>query len=373
MNRPTLHFTPKKNWTNDPNGLIWLDGEYHLFFQHNPYGNMWGNMSWGHAVSEDLINWHELPVAIEGTADVGIFSGSAIYDSENTAGFGKALIAIYTSAKITAPENQSQHIAYSLDKGRTFTRYEGNPILDLKSDNFRDPKVFRHHDRWIMIVVLSKEQKALIYSSSNLKDWEYQSEFHRPDSTGSVWECPDLFPLEYQGKTHWIFILSVNPGGINNLSGTKYWIGNFDGKEFTTSSEPQWLDWGRDNYAGITYNDEPRGRRILIGWMNHWRPDMSVASEWNGSMTIPRELSLVEREGILEIVQKPLVSGVLVEENDADIFYDAKSQEISVYGYKAPYVTNSPVQLLEIRDFGSVEVFTKDGTRAITMAGPEIK
>jgi levanase/fructan beta-fructosidase len=297
--RPRIHFTPKKNWINDPNGLLWHDGEYHLYFQHNPYGNLWGNMSWGHAVSKDLISWEELPVAIEGNSEVGIFSGSAIFDATNSAGFGEAIIAIYTSAE---KEHQSQYLAYSLDKGRTFTRYEGNPILDLGMKDFRDPKVFRYNNEWRMVVVKSKEHSAAIYSSKNLKEWVHLSDFHHDEKEDVVWECPDLFRLEFHGKRHWVMIISVNPGGINNLSGTKYFIGEFDGTTFTATQDAQWLDWGRDNYAGVTYNDEPHGERIFIGWMKHWYTDsqeMVVDTPWNGSMTIPRKLSLVERDSPL--------------------------------------------------------------------------
>ena len=370
MQRPSLHFTPQKNWMNDPNGLLWHDGEYHLFFQHNPYGNLWGNMSWGHAVSPDLITWTELPVAIEGNSEVGIFSGSAVFDAENTAGFGEAIIAIYTSA---SKEIQSQHIAYSLDKGRTFTRYEGNPVLDENMSEFRDPKVFKYGNEWRMVVVKAKEHKASIYSSANLKNWKHLSDFYYKDIDEAVWECPDLFPLECDGKTYWIMLISVNPGGINGMSGTKYFVGDFDGSVFTASQGPVWLDWGRDNYAGITYNDEPRGKRIFIGWMNHWlkdNRDMVVETPWNGAMTIPRELSLVEKDGLIQLVQTPFLATEAVSKDDPYISYDAKEQLIRVGEYTAPYKGDPKLRVL--RDRGSVEVFSEDGTISITMAGKDV-
>lgn len=327
-------------------------------------------MSWGHAVSPDLLTWNELPVAIEGNNEVGIFSGSAVFDSENTAGFGKAIVAIYTSA---TSEIQSQHIAFSLDKGRTFTRYEGNPVLDENMSEFRDPKVFRFNNEWRMVVVKAKEHKAAIYSSKNLKKWKHESDFYYPDKEIAVWECPDLFPLEVGGKTMWVMIISVNPGGINDLSGTRYFVGDFDGKIFTTHQEPQWLDWGRDNYAGITFNDEPQGRRIFIGWMNHWlkdNRDMVVDTSWNGSMTVPRELSLTEKDGAIKLVQTPLVETEVVSPTDPYISFDQSEQLIRVGDYTAPY--EGDPQLRVLRDHGSVEVFTGDGTVAITMAGKDL-
>ena len=355
---------------NDPNGLLWYEGEYHLFYQHNPYGNLWGYMSWGHAVSKDMLNWEELPVAIEGTPEAGIFSGSAVFDSENTAGFGKAIIAIYTTA---TRDIQSQHIAYSLDKGRTFTRYEGNPVLDENMLEFRDPKVFKYNNEWRMVVVKAKEHKAAIYSSQNLKQWSHESDFHYEEAEDVVWECPDLFPLKVDGKAYWVMIISVNPGAMKNGSGTKYFVGDFDGKVFTASQDPQWLDWGRDNYAGVTYNDEPRGKRIFIGWMNHWlkdNRDMAVDTPWNGAMTVPRELTLTKKDGSIHLVQTPLVGTEPVDESDPYISYDKSSQMIRVGEYSAPFAGDPKLRVL--RDHGSVEVFSEDGTISITMAGTDI-
>jgi sucrose-6-phosphate hydrolase SacC (GH32 family) len=368
--RPQIHFTPKKNWINDPNGLLWHDGEYHLYFQHNPHGNLWGNMSWGHAVSTDLITWEELPVAIEGNSEVGIFSGSAVFDSENTSGFGQAIVAIYTSA---TKDVQAQHIAYSLDKGRTFTRYEGNPVLDENLLEFRDPKVFKFNNEWRMVVVKAKEHKAAIYSSANLKVWKHESDFHYADSYEAVWECPDLFSLEVDGETFWVMLISVNPVAHKGGSGTKYFVGDFDGKVFTSLQDPQWLDWGRENYAGVTYNDEPRGKRIFIGWMNHWLKDnreMAVDTPWNGAMTIPRELSLVKKDGLFKLAQTPIVETEVVAADDPYIFYDAFSHLIRVGDYTAPYVGDPKLRVL--RDHGSVEVFSEDGTISITMSGKDV-
>lgn len=236
--RPQFHYSPARNWVNDPNGLVYYKGEYHLFYQHNPLGNDWGNMSWGHAVSKDLVHWTELPVAIPFTPDEGVFSGSVVIDEQNTSGLGKpgrpAMVAIYTSAR---NGNQSQALAYSLDAGRTFTRYEGNPVLDIGSGEFRDPKVFWHaaQKKWVMVVAKSTEHKIAIYSSKNLREWNHESDFGPLNATGGVWECPDLFPLPTgRGKQQkWVMIVNLNPGGPQGGSAAQYFVGDFDGTTFT--------------------------------------------------------------------------------------------------------------------------------------------
>ena len=279
--RPVSHFTPAKNWMNDPNGLVWHKGEYHLFFQYNPFGTQWGHMSWGHAVSKDLLHWEELPVAIPEGEEGMIFSGSAV-------SVGDELIAIYTLHNV---KNQSQCIATSKDNGRTFVKYEANPVLDLGLEHFRDPKVFRYEDRWIMAVVKAEERLACFYSSHDLKNWKFESEFGNVGAIGGQWECPDLFPLTIDGEEVWVLIISLNPGGIKNTSGTQYFIGDFDGSTFTprySTDEPRWFDYGSHNYAGVTFNNEPNNKRIFIGWLNSWQLQNEVQTSWTGSMTIPR-------------------------------------------------------------------------------------
>ena len=316
--RPQFHFTPKKNWMNDPNGLIFLDGEYHLFFQHNPFGLMWGHMSWGHAVSKDMLHWKELPVAIPEGEDEAIFSGSAVYDKNNTSGLGTKenppLVAIYT-AHSDARKIQSQSIAFSLDKGRTFTKYSKNPVLDLNLANFRDPKVFWDEVRgnWVMVVVKASEKKVAIYTSANLISWKHESDFGPLAAQGGDWECPDLVELPIDGdksKKSWVMIVSLNPGGIEGGSGTQYFVGNFDGKSFTPSQsyeKPQWLDYGKDNYAGVTFSNMPDSRTVLIGWMNSWHYAGSLPkTEWTGAMTIPRELTLTKMSNGLSLVSNPI-------------------------------------------------------------------
>src|SRR5215218_5699337 len=240
--RPQFHFTPAENWMNDPNGLVYYKGEYHLFYQHNPFGNTWGHMSWGHAVSRDLVHWKHLPVAIPEEGDEMIFSGSAVVDHRNTSGFGTRdnppMVAIYTSAR---PGSQAQSLAYSTDRGRTWTKYAGNPVLDIGSGEFRDPKVFWYapEHKWVMAVSKALEHRIALYSSPDLKHWTHMSDFGPANATGGVWECPDLFPLAVDGKrnkTKWVMIVNLNPGGIAGGSAAQYFVGDFDGKRFTADN-----------------------------------------------------------------------------------------------------------------------------------------
>ncbi|MFE2985001.1 GH32 C-terminal domain-containing protein [Streptomyces sp. NPDC059262] len=243
--RPQFHYTPQKNWMNDPNGLVYYKGEYHLFYQYNPNGNSWGNMSWGHAVSKDLAHWKELPLALSHDDKEMVFSGSAVVDWNNTTGFGTKtnppMVAIYTSLD-KSTGTQAQSIAYSTDRGRTWAKYQGNPVLDIGSKDFRDPKVqwYAPTKSWLMTVSLSAEHKVRFYSSKNLKDWQPLSEFGPAGATGGVWECPDLFPLPVDGdkkKIKWVLVVNINPGGITGGSGAQYFVGNFDGTKFTADDK----------------------------------------------------------------------------------------------------------------------------------------
>ena len=239
--RPQFHFTPEKNWMNDPNGLVYYKGEYHLFYQYNPNGNSWGDMSWGHAVSEDLVHWKELPLALSHDDNEMVFSGSAVVDENNTTGFGTKknppMVAMYTSHN-KSTGIQSQSLAYSTDRGRTWTKYQGNPVIDIGSRDFRDPKVqwYAPTKSWLMTVSLSAEHKVRFYSSKDLKDWTQLSEFGPAGATGGVWECPDLFPLAVDGDKNnikWVLVVNINPGGIAGGSAAQYFIGDFDGTKFT--------------------------------------------------------------------------------------------------------------------------------------------
>ena len=308
--RPQFHFSPEYGWMNDPNGMVYLDGEYHLFYQYNPYGSMWGNMHWGHAVSTDLNSWTYLPTAIAPDSLGAIFSGSAVIDVNNTAGFGKnAMVAIYTSAGRV----QSQSIAYSTDKGRTFTKYEGNPVIPNPGiPDFRDPKVFWHNESNQWIMSLATKQTITFYGSANLKSWTRLSEFGDGiGSHGGVWECPDLIPLDYNGKTKWVLIVSINPGGPNGGSATQYFIGDFDGKTFRADALPYplWMDYGRDNYAGVTWSNIPEndGRKIFMGWMSNWDYANNVPTKnFRSAMTVARELKIANNGKHLVVSNYPV-------------------------------------------------------------------
>ncbi|MDX2151564.1 MAG: glycoside hydrolase family 32 protein [Bryobacteraceae bacterium] len=298
--RPLFHFSPAKNWTNDPCGLVFFSGEYHLFFQHNPSGDQWGNMSWGHAVSRDLRRWQELPVAIPTGADAWIFTGSTVVDWNNSSGFcrgGKpCLVAIYTGdtgVDKSKPSREHQNLAYSNDNGRTWTKYEKNPVLDPGLKDFRDPKVLWHAPtkRWIMALALPTEHKAAFYASADLKSWRRVGEFGPAGATGGIWECPDLF--EVDGK--WVLKIGLNPGHIAGGSGEQYFVGRFDGTTFVSETkETKWLDYGRDCYCALTFSDTPRGQKpVMLGWMSNWQyAGKTPTSPWRGQMTLPRRLSL---------------------------------------------------------------------------------
>ena len=298
--RPTYHFSPLYGWMNDPNGMVYKDGEYHLFYQHNPYGSIWGNMHWGHAISKDLINWEHRPDAITPDALGTIFSGSAVVDTDNTAGFGAgAIVAIYTQNS----DRQVQSIAYSTDNGRSFTKYENNPVLTSDARDFRDPKVFCHKEtqRWIMLLAVGQEMQ--IFSSSNLKDWAFESSFGEGQGAhGGVWECPDLFELPVDGTNEkkWVLLCNLKPGGPFGGSATQYFVGTFNGKEFVNESpsKTKWMDWGKDHYATVTWSDAPDNRRIAIAWMSNWQYANDVpTSQYRSPNSVPRDLSLFTVDG----------------------------------------------------------------------------
>lgn len=319
--RPQFHFSPEKMWMNDPNGMVYYDGEYHLFYQHYPDDNVWGPMHWGHAISTDLVHWQHQPIALYPDSLGMIFSGSAVVDWNNTSGLGSAnkppLVAIYTihnreDEEAGRNDFQSQGVAYSLDKGRTWIKYANNPVLKNPGiRDFRDPKVtwVENSKKWIM--TLAVQDHVEFYSSPNLIDWTKESEFgSNLGAHGGVWECPDLFEMKVKGSDEnvWVLLVSINPGGPNGGSATQYFVGNFDGSEFTTAqSETKWMDYGRDNYAGVTWSDIPEadGRRLFIGWMSNWSYATAVPTEkWRSATTIPRELILenVNNEYVLTSV-----------------------------------------------------------------------
>ena len=321
--QPLVHFTPDSAWMNDPNGMVYLDGEYHLFYQYYPDSTVWGPMHWGHAVSTDLVYWKHLPIALYPDSLGYIFSGSAVIDINNTSGFGKAnspaMVAIYTyhnmaGEKAGRNDYQTQGIAYSTDKGRTWTKYNKNPVLKNPGQrDFRDPKVSWNTETKKWIMTLASGDHVCFYSSPNLKDWTLESEFGKGiGAHGGVWECPDLFelPVTNSGEKKWVLLVSINPGGPNGGSATQYFIGKFDGHKFSNeTSEINWMDWGKDNYAGVTFSDIPEsdGRRILIGWMSNWQYAQVVPTvKWRSAMTFPRELKLVSENNKYLLISSPV-------------------------------------------------------------------
>ena len=315
--RPGYHFTPRRNWINDPNGLLWFDGEYHLFYQYNPNGAVWGDIGWGHAVSTDLQHWEELPVALHADEHTLIFSGSAVADTHNTSGFAgpgeTALVAIYTACRRNPGGLQNQHIAYSTDRGRTWTKYAHNPVLDLGMAEFRDPKVqwYAPGGFWLMAVVLPELHRVAFFASDDLKSWRHLSDFGPAGATGGIWECPDLFPVEWQGGTAWVLKVDVFDGHVSGSMGGQYFVGDFDGVRFTPypGQAARWSDHGADFYAALSWNGLPEGSEgpVWIGWMNNHRYAKDTPTQpWRGAMSQPRRLALRRDARGLVLAQAPL-------------------------------------------------------------------
>ncbi|CAH0140497.1 Levanase [Microbacterium foliorum] len=337
-----MHFAPRSNWMNDPNGLVFHDGLYHLYFQYNPHGVEHANLSWGHATSTDLARWTEHDPAILWDDDAQIFSGSVVVDYGNTSGFGTderpPLVALYTAA---APGHQAQALAYSTDGGYVWAKYSGNPVLDRGTSDFRDPKVFRYDDGgdgyWVMVAVEAQDRQVLFHRSDDLKTWTFLSSYGPAGPVGGVWECPDMFPLAVDGDdddVRWVLLISLNPGGIAGGSGTHYVVGDFDGTTFrasvphpaptrallTEGSQSRdelerygWIDFGPDCYAGVTFDGLSRGERTLIAWMDNWKYAGHIptddSEEHRSAMTLPRRLSLTRDEaGVERLRQQPAVA-----------------------------------------------------------------
>lgn len=341
--RPFYHFTPPAKWMNDPNGLIYYKGKYHLFYQYNPNSNVWGPMHWGHATSTDLFNWQDLPIALSPDNTGTIFSGSTVADVSNTSGFKTGnedpLVAIYT----LAGSQQHQSIAYSTDGGMNWTKYAANPVLPNPGiSDFRDPKVvwYAQTQKWIM--ALATGNKVSFYSSSDLKSWQFESSFGEGvGAHGGVWECPDLFlvPVEGTNIYKWVLIVSLNPGGPNGGSATQYFIGDFDGKQFTTNTtETHWIDYGTDNYAGVTFSNIPAidGRKVMIGWMSNWIYAQQVPTfTWRSTTTIPKSISLTsagQNEFILKF--KPVDEMINYYTNNADTSIAAPVKSVQLQNNK---------------------------------------
>ena len=337
--RPLYHHTPAYGWMNDPNGMFYLDGTWHLYFQHNPYGSTWGNMTWGHSTSTDLVHWQYEGTPILPDAHGTIFSGSCVIDRDNTAGFGAgAVVAFYTSAKSTPwGDSQSQSLAYSTDGGKTFTKYAGNPVLTSTKPDFRDPKVFWYAPGKHWVMILAGGQEMEIYSSTDLKQWKYESSFGlRQGAHGGVWECPDLVELPVEGtrEKRWVLICNINPGGPFGGNAAQYFVGTFDGRKFTNDSPTQtkWMDWGKDHYATVTFSNAPGGRVVALGWMSNWQYQGVLPTlQYRGANTIARDLSLYRDGGelLLRCAPVPEMEAARAETRNFPSFRVSDRYEVS--------------------------------------------
>ncbi|MDF1487085.1 glycoside hydrolase family 32 protein [Tessaracoccus caeni] len=314
---PRIHFSPQRNWMNDPNGLVFHEGRYHLYYQYNPNGCDHGYMSWGHASSADLVTWDEHPVALRYDDEREVYSGSIVWDENGVAGFGPALLAFYT-AHAPNRRHQAQAIAYSHDGGYTWTDYEGNPVLDRQSGDFRDPKVLRYRgeagEYWVLAAVEAVQQRVVFYRSDDLREWSLLSEFAAPEVGEGIWECPDLFPLVVDGVEKWVLIISLGMAPVVGGFGSIYFVGSFDGTTFVPDGGSTQLDYGRDNYAGVTFFGLPDEQRTLIGWMCNWiyGRELPVIPEEprRGTMTLARRLSLASVDGRVALRQTPIAPEV---------------------------------------------------------------
>lgn len=428
--RPQIHFSPREKWMNDPNGMLYHKGEYHLFYQYFPDSTVWGPMHWGHAISRDLVHWEHQPIAIYPDSLGLIFSGSAVADVQNTSGFGSKenppLVAIYTyhsmeKERAGRTDYQTQGLAYSLDDGRTWKKYENNPILKNPGiKDFRDPKVFWHEGtkQWIMILAVADHTE--LYNSPDLKSWNKLSDFGKDyGAHGGVWECPDLIELtvENSSEKKWVMLVSINPGGPNGGSATQYFVGDFDGKNFTTKQEKSnsfWIDHGPDNYAGVTWSNAPGGRKIFTGWMNNWVYAQVVPTErWRGALTSSRDLTLLknnsgyfiksklspelknlygESDGDLNNVGNAVIEGSAAPQDLSIELSNSKNEKILIgYDLKsnqyyidrsqsgntafspnfkgtcyAPRIASGKISFVLLKDVSSVEVFFDDGLSVMT-------
>ena len=341
--RSVYHHSPAQNWMNDPNGMFYDDATqlWHLYYQHNPFGTTWGPMHWAHATSTDLIHWEQHPIALAPDSLGTLFSGSLVIDRNNTAGFGEnAIVAIYTQSEICG---QHQSIAYSLDGGMTFTKYEGNPVLKGDIADFRDPKVFwdEQTNRWMMI--LACQQEVRFYSSLNLRDWTYERSFGANYGEHSgVWECPDLIRL----GDHWVLLLNINPGGPFGGSATQYFVGNWDGKTFTCIDMPEetkWLDYGKDHYATVTWHNAPEGRTVAIGWMSNWQYANQLPTvAFRSQNTIARDLYLYRDDaGEFRVGVVPSPESLALKGNQTSRLGDVAVVELTLSGEESSVITLS--------------------------------
>ena len=368
QHRPQIHFSPKANWINDPNGMVYHNGTYHLFFQYYPSGTTWGPMHWGHATSPDMIHWKEQPIAIYPDSLGYIFSGSAVVDKNNTSGLGEKgnepLVAIYTSHNPSAQKEkrvdfETQSLSYSNDDGNTWKKYGENPVLKNPGiTDFRDPKVMWYEPQKKWVMTLATKDRIAFYASPDLKNWKKESEFGKEiGAHGGVWECPDLFSLDDNGKKIWVLIVNLNPGGPNAGSGTQYFVGNFDGTVFTPAhKDTRWLDYGPDNYAGVTWSNTG-DRKILLGWMSNWLyANLVPTQKWRNAMTIPRELKLKHVGNDIFVSSSPIaeLSGIQSKPVTAQNVLVSKSLDITHVTGKVTIPCRLNLSIPELKDFSVV-------------------
>ena len=360
--RPAYHHTPLYGWMNDPNGLFYKDGVWHLYYQYNPYGSQWENMTWGHSTSKDLVHWDAQPSAIEADWLGAIFSGSAIVDRENTAGFGRnAVIAMYTSAGAA----QTQSIAYSTDGGVTFTKYAGNPVITYNAPDFRDPKVFWHEQTQRWIVVLAVGQEVQFYSSTNMKKWKYESSFGRQyGNHDGVWECPDM--LCFGEK--WVLLLNINPGGPYGGSATQYFVGSFDGHTFVSEdspSETKWMDYGKDHYATVTFHNAPDGRIVALPWMSNWQYANQVPTcQFRSANGLPRDLGLITVEGETYLTNTPSKEISMLRGKKVKQPTEACEIVVDVKGSAVIELSNTKGEKVVMRYDALLQTFAMDRTKS---------
>ena len=373
--RSVYHHTPEANWMNDPNGMFYdeANGTWHLYFQYYPDGTVWGPMHWGHSVSQDLIHWQYMPVAIYPDSIGMIFSGSCVIDKDNTAGFGaNAVVAIYTSAA----ETQRQSIAYSTDGGTTFTPYEGNPVLEGDIADFRDPKVFWNDKKGCWTMVLACQQELRFYSSADLKHWSLTSRFgHEYGCHGGVWECPDLFELRMENgeskieDSKWVLICNINPGGPFGGSATQYFVGDWDGETFTcmdSSEECKWLDYGKDHYATVTWHRAPNGRVVALGWMSNWQYATIVPTvAFRSQNTVARDLSLyIDNAGEYRVRVMPSPEMMALKGQPVNRLPDAAVVELELNGDAVITLSNDKGEKVTMTLSTEAQTFTMDRTEA---------
>ena len=358
--RPLYHHTPKRGWMNDPNGMFYKDGVWHLFYQYNPYGSMWGNMHWGHSSSADLVHWKDEGVALAPDAWGTMFSGSCVTDNGN-------IVAMYTTSRPTpfGGDVQAQCIAYSKDDGKTFTKYEGNPVLTAEDKDFRDPRPFWNEDIKAWNLILAVGQEMRIYSSPDLKEWKYESSFGKEYGChGGVWECPDLFPIGQPKK--WVLICNINPGGPFGGSATQYFVGQFDGHKFTCEhQDTRWMDYGKDHYATVSFCNAPDNRRTVMAWMSNWQYANQVPTmQFRSANSVPRDLGLFEYKGETYVSVVPSKEMLSLRGNKAKQPTEACEIVVDVKKQAEIVLSNARGEQVVMRYDAAKQTFSMDRTKS---------